>query len=153
MARPAPPQASAPSAETAPVGATPTALPTAAALTAPATAPIASAGALPATPARLEQAAEPAAAPPIASAPTKTGGMRLQLGSVRSAGMARAEWDRIKRANADLLGNFSAVAVRTDLGDKGVYYRIQTVPVGDAAHADRICGELKQRHLGCFTVR
>jgi hypothetical protein len=85
--------------------------------------------------------------------PASLGGVRLQLGSVRSAVSAREEWDRIRRSNPDLLGGVSAGAVRADLGDKGVYYRIETAPVGDAARASRLCGELRQRHLGCIIVR
>ncbi len=95
-------------------------------------------------------AREPAAAE---TAPAKTGGVRLQLGSVRSEGMARVEWDRISRDDRDLLGKLSAIAVRTDLGDKGVYYRIETAPVADMARAERICEKLRQRHLGCIVVR
>ncbi len=83
----------------------------------------------------------------------RAGGLRLQLGAVRSAGMARAEWDRIKRTNPDLLGHLTAVAVRADLGDRGVYYRIQTGPIADSAIAERVCGELRQRRLGCIIVR
>ena len=85
--------------------------------------------------------------------PERASGLRLQLGAVRSAGMARAEWDRLKRTNPDLLGHLTAAAVRADLGDKGVYYRIQTGPLGDAAIAERLCGELRQRHLDCMIVR
>jgi SPOR domain len=162
MARPSPPppaqaeasrpQAAAPpalSSETAPAPAAPN---TAAAPAAP----------TPAVSARPEQAAavppvnpHPAApkTAPAEAAPAKTGGVRLQLGAVRSEGVARAEWDRIKRNNSDLLGNVSAVPVRADLGDKGVYYRIQTAPLADTSRADRICAELKQRHLGCIIVR
>lgn len=80
-------------------------------------------------------------------------GVRLQLGSVRSAVSAREEWDRIRRSNPDLLGTVSAGAVRADLGDRGVYYRIETAPIGDAARASRLCGELRQRRLGCIVVR
>jgi hypothetical protein len=80
----------------------------------------------------------------------KTGGTRLQLASVRSEGDARQEWDRLKRANADLLGSLSATPVRADLGEKGVYYRLQTAPIADP---DRICGELKRRNIGCIIAR
>lgn len=79
--------------------------------------------------------------------------MRLQLGAVRSAGEAREEWERLKRSNADLLGKLSAVAVRADLGDKGVYYRIQAGPIASTAAGERICGELRQRRLACIIVR
>jgi SPOR domain len=87
------------------------------------------------------------------AAPGRAGGLRLQLGAVRSEREARGEWDRLKHKNADLLGNLSGVAIRADLGDKGIYYRIQAGPVADASAADRICGELRQRRLACIIVR
>jgi hypothetical protein len=80
-----------------------------------------------------------------------TGYVRLQLGSVRSESAAHLEWRRIRVKNADLLGGFSAHAVRADLGKKGTYYRIETGPIGDLA-AVRICGELRQRKIGCTIV-
>jgi hypothetical protein len=82
--------------------------------------------------------------------PAKTGGARIQLGSVRSEDVARQEWDRIKRTNADLLASVSATPIRADLGDKGVFYRIQTAPIADA---DRVCGELKRRNIGCIIAQ
>jgi hypothetical protein len=72
---------------------------------------------------------------------------------VRSEDAARQEWDRIKRKNADLVGTLTATPIRADLGDKGIYYRIQTGPVTDPAAAERICSELKQRSIGCIIVR
>ena len=102
----------------------------------------------PVQPAQPQQsAAKPAAAQ---APPAKTGGTRVQLGSVRSEDAARQEWDRIKRANADLLASVSATPIRADLGDKGVFYRIQTAPIADA---DRVCGELKRRNIGCIIAR
>jgi hypothetical protein len=89
-----------------------------------------------------------AAAKPAAAQPT--GGARIQLTSVRSEEAARQEWDRIRRANPDLLGSVSATFVRADLGDKGVFYGLQTAPIADA---DRICGELKRRNIGCIIAR
>jgi cell division septation protein DedD len=114
-------------------------------------------------PAAIPQAQQSAAAPPgkpppPPAAPPKTAaagaaGARLQLGSVRSEDAARQEWERIKRKNADLLGTLSATPIRADLGDKGIYYRILTGPVADQAAAERICGELKQRSVGCILAR
>jgi hypothetical protein len=98
----------------------------------------------PSTPA---EGAKPTAAP---ASPANSGGARLQLGSVHSEDAARHEWDRIKRMNTDLLATVSAAPIRADLGDKGVFYRIQTTPVGDA---ERVCGELKRRNIGCVVVR
>jgi len=98
---------------------------------------------------------KPSQAPPRPSKPVtaQATGTRLQLGSLRSEDAARQEWERIKRKNSDLLGSLSATPVRADLGDKGVYYRIQTGPVADPAAAERICGELKLRGIGCIIAR
>jgi cell division septation protein DedD len=93
---------------------------------------------------------QPGAAKPAAA---KAAGPRLQLGSVRSEEAARQEWERIKHKNADLLGSLSASPIRADLGDRGIYYRIQTGPVADPASAERICSELKQRSIGCIIAR
>jgi hypothetical protein len=118
------------------------------------------AGAGAANPAPLAQPQQPAGKPPAKAeaaataakpaAAQKTGGTRIQLASVRSEEAARQEWDRIRRANPDLLGSASATPVRADLGDKGVFYRLQTAPIADA---ERVCGELKQRNFGCVIAR
>lgn len=112
---------------------------------------------------QIAQPQQQAAAPPskvaqlppgsTKPAPTQAAGTRLQLGSLRTEDAARQEWERIKRKNSDLLGSLSATPVRTDLGDKGIYYRIQAGPIADPAAAERICGELKQRSIGCIIAR
>ena len=101
-----------------------------------------------------QAAASPSKAGQAPSSPSKSAtGTRLQLGSLRSEDAARQEWERIKRKNSDLLGSLSATPVRADLGDKGIYYRIQAGPIADPAAAERICGELKQRSIGCILAR
>jgi hypothetical protein len=85
--------------------------------------------------------------------PVTGGGFRLQLGALRSEEAARLEWERIRRANGDVLGNLTAAWPRADLGARGVYYRIQTAPVADGATAERLCGELKRRNVACILVR
>jgi len=101
-----------------------------------------------------QAATSPSKAAQAPSSPSKpAAGTRLQLGSLRSEDAARQEWERIKRKNSDLLGNLSATPVRAELGDKGVYYRIQAGPIADLAAAERICGELKQRNIGCILAR
>jgi SPOR domain len=103
------------------------------------------------------QPTQVAGKPPQAATPAgksgaleKAGGMRIQLGSVRSEEAARQEWDRIRRANPDLFASISATPVRADLGDKGVFYRLVTGPIADA---DRLCGELKRRNIGCIIAK
>jgi hypothetical protein len=90
---------------------------------------------------------------PAAAAPAGKGPIQLRLASLRSPEAAREEWARLKRENSDLLGSLTAVAVRTDLGDQGIYYRIQAGSFGDAAAAEKLCGELKRRKLGCILAR
>jgi cell division septation protein DedD len=108
--------------------------------------------------ARPEQRSEPhpATAEPVGRPPpatTVTGKVQVRLGSLRSPEAARAEWNRLKEENPDLLGRLHAVAVRTDLGEKGIYYRIEAGPFPDAAAAERLCGELKRRNFGCLLAR
>jgi cell division septation protein DedD len=108
----------------------------------------------PAKEASTKEAAAILEASTSASPKAATGGpVKVQLGSVRSAEAARDEWARLKREQPDLLGKLTAVAVRADLGDKGTYYRIQAGPLADGGAAERLCGELRQRKLGCTLVR
>ena len=88
-----------------------------------------------------------------ATVPAGKGAIQLRLGSVRSPEAARDEWARLKRENSDLLGKLTAVAVRADLGEQGIYYRIQAGSFGDPAAAEKLCGELKRRKLGCILAR
>lgn len=96
-------------------------------------------------PAKVEAAA---AAKPAAV--QQTGSARIQLASLRSEDAARQEWDRLRRANPDLLGSISATPVRADVAEKGVFYRLRTAPIADA---ERVCSELKRRNIGCIIAR
>ena len=82
----------------------------------------------------------------------RPGTVQVRLGSLRTPEEAREEWQRLKRANADLLGNLRANAVSVDLGEKGIYYRILAGPLDEAA-AERLCTELKRRNHGCIIAR
>jgi cell division septation protein DedD len=110
----------------------------------------------------------PAVAPPVAAAPAATPaatpappprqsatdtGYRLQVGAVRSSDAAQQEWTRLKRVQADILGKLDMRVTRTDLGARGVFYRIEAGPIADGAAAQRACEALKQRKVGCILVR
>jgi hypothetical protein len=137
----------APVAAPAAVADTPAAPPSVAA---PAIAPTASAAATVAAPAAAPAAVMPAA-PPLALAAAS--GFRLQVAAVRSPEVAQQEWARLKRAQADILGQLDVRTVRVDLGGRGVFYRIEAGPVVDAAAAQRDCETLRQRKVGCILVR
>lgn len=136
----------------------------AAPLTAPAAAIPAPPPRKPAPPARASAAAAEHGLPAVkASRPEPTaaavprsvesGPVRLQLASVRSVDAARIEWQRLKRDYPDLLGPLSADAVRADLGDRGVFYRIEVGSFARPGAAERLCRQLRQRHLECSIVR
>jgi hypothetical protein len=98
----------------------------------------------------------PAAVPKPAPAPKAEAAgppVKVQLASLRTPDEARDEWQRVKRENDDLLGKFTAVAVRADLGDRGIWYKVEVGPVGDRAAALRLCKALKDRSLGCQLVQ
>jgi outer membrane biosynthesis protein TonB len=108
----------------------------------------------------LSPAQVAALAKPATPAPGPTGaqaaggaGMKIQLASLRNPDQAREEWARLKRDNPDLLGKLTAVAVRSDQGERGIYYRVEAGPIGDKAAAQRLCKALKERDLECSLVQ
>ena len=134
---------------------------------------IAAPAALPAVPQNPIAAAPPATpgAPPaviaqpsptVTTAPAATNmptptipgpGYRLQLGAVRSEEAAKQEWQRLQRAQPDILGKLTLTAARVDLGEKGIFYRIQAGPIADGADAAQSCAALKSRNVGCILVK
>lgn len=112
-----------------------------------AAAPPPAAPAMPPAPAATTQATQSGA--PAASGP----GWKLQLGAVRSEAGAKEEWQRLKAKQPDLLGKLSLSTQRVDLGEKGVFYRIQAGPIADAGVAEQSCATLKSRHVGCLLVK
>jgi hypothetical protein len=125
------------------------------------------AGATPA-PATAATAAPPATAQPaVATAPATeagpsiasliegmsgpTGGWRVQIASVKSEDVAKSTWARLQSAHGDVLANLRMQAVRVDLGDKGVWYRVQAGPL-DEKQAQGVCSTLKGRRADCVTV-
>jgi hypothetical protein len=109
--------------------------------------------AAPFTPQQIAPAAHPAARPPAALGAAKGGHIRIVLASLRTPDEARAEWQRLKKASPDILGKMTADAVRADLGEKGVWYRIEAGSFAQPAAAERVCRDLKARHLGCSVAR
>jgi hypothetical protein len=109
----------------------------------------------PFTPEPIPPHAVPAArpTPPEAVGADKGAHVRIVLASLRTPDEARAEWQRLKKASPDILGKMSADAIRADLGDKGIWYRIEAGSFAQPAAAERVCRELRERHLGCSVVR
>ena len=90
--------------------------------------------------------------PATGAAAATTGPLRIQIAATKDEASARAEFARLQKAHADLLGNLSATVVKADLGDKGTFYRIQAGPIPDKAQADKLCSHLKPLGIGCIVV-
>jgi hypothetical protein len=54
-----------------------------------------------------------------------TGGWRIQIASVKSEDIAKSTWARLQAAHGDVLASLRMQPARVDLGDKGVWYRVQ----------------------------
>ena len=103
----------------------------------------------PSTPNTPQQGVTPP--PPAPAANGK--GYRLQVASVKTEDGAKQEWERIRKQNADILGSLPYRADRVDLGDRGVFFRVQIGPIADAIDAERICSALRDRKVGCILVK
>jgi Flp pilus assembly protein TadD/cell division septation protein DedD len=102
---------------------------------------------------RPDLPSRPAAKPaPIGAMRPAISSHRIQLGALRSEEAAREEWERLRRKHPDLLGAFAAQVSRVDLGERGVFWRLQAGPIADGKRAERLCDELKRRHAGCVPV-
>lgn len=111
--------------------------------------------AVPPAQAPAPQGAKPAAAPATPPAPAKAasgGGWRIQLAAVRSESEAASEWKRLTGRYPGALSGLSMQVVKADLGDKGIFYRVQGVGL-DEAKAKEACAQLKAQSVGCVVVR
>lgn len=80
-----------------------------------------------------------------------TGGWRVQIASVKSEDVAKSTWARLQSAHGDVLSSLRMQAVKVDLGDRGVWYRVQAGPL-DEKQAHSVCANLKSRRTDCVSV-
>ena len=135
---------------------TPTPMQTASASAPAATTPAPTLAAPPASPPVADKPATPqAAGPSIASLIDNmsgpVGGWRIQIASVKSEDIAKSTWARVSTANGDVLANLKMQPIRVDLGEKGVWYRVQAGPL-DEKQAQSVCGTLRTRKSDCVAI-
>jgi SPOR domain len=80
-----------------------------------------------------------------------TAGWRVQVASVKNEDVAKSTWARLQSAHGDVMASLRMQAVRVDLGDKGVWYRVQAGPL-DEKQAQSVCSTLKTRKTDCVPV-
>jgi cell division protein FtsN len=106
-----------------------------------------------AKPAAAPKAIPAAVAPPPAAVAKSAGGdWVVQLGALKTEADARSEWNRVRGANKDLVGELSSDIVRVDLGAKGVFWRLRAGPLGEAG-ARTLCAQLAKRNQGCLLAK
>jgi cell division septation protein DedD len=107
------------------------------------------------------EAEQVAAAPPAASTasldqpvPARFEGtpFAIQFASLRTMDSAEDMWRRLQGTYPELLSDMALNVDHVDLGDRGVFYRVQAGPLPNRATAEDMCGQLKARQQDCIVV-
>lgn len=99
-----------------------------------------------------EKAAVKAEPKPASVKPVPTGGSTyIQLAAVKSEAEAQSQWSKFKAKNPEL-GSLSMRTQKADLGDKGIFYRIQAGPL-TADNATKTCTAVKSRGGSCIIAK
>lgn len=89
-----------------------------------------------------------AAAPP----PAAQGQVRIQVASLGSEADAERQARRLRARFDAVLGDASTLIQRADLGQRGVFYRLQFVGFADRNAARAVCSTLKAQNQDCLVV-
>lgn len=81
------------------------------------------------------------------------GDFAVQVGSHRQEENAQAGWEKLKQKDPDLFAGLTLAVQKADLGDQGIYYRMQTGPFPNKATADDFCFSLKAKKIDCLVIR
>ena len=68
---------------------------------------------------------------------------RIQFASFRTAAMADREWDTMGKGVTEALGDTPKVVSPVDLGDRGVFHRLQAGPFANRSLAVAACARVK----------
>ena len=99
----------------------------------------------------VEASFSPAPAPDHALAGTGRS-YWVQVASLRSESEAKTEWQRLKDTHGALLAELPLKLQKTDLPDKGTYYRLRSGPFADVGTPKQLCDALKTRDQACLVV-
>ena len=105
-------------------------------------------------PAAPDPAATAVPAPPVQTAArTPSGAYVVQLAALRARADTRPAWTRLQRAHPMLLGDKELTVQEVDLGERGIFYRVQAGFFPDRAGASALCRALKARQQDCLVVK
>ena len=74
------------------------------------------------------------------------------MASLNARDKAEEEWRRLQKSFPDLLGGMSLILQSADLGDRGVFYRVQTAYFPNRSTAVDLCAQLKALGQPCLVL-
>lgn len=77
---------------------------------------------------------------------------RIQLGAFREEQLAQRAWEEISRDAVPLVGQSGPAIRRADLGERGIFYRLQAGAFRQILEAKSACRALEKRKIACFVV-
>jgi cell division septation protein DedD len=83
----------------------------------------------------------------------KTGGFVVQLAALRAKDRARPAWLRLQKLHPTLLSDRELTIQQVDLGDRGIFFRVQAGFFAARAGARDLCNALKARGQDCLVVK
>ena len=94
---------------------------------------------------------------PLSSSPAETGvpvqlsgpQPAVHLASYRSRKDAERGWSQLRRAHKAELSSLQSEISETNLGTKGIFFRLKAGPLQDKSAADGLCRQLKSRRQFC----
>ena len=98
-------------------------------------------------------APEPTTTPAPDAVPAARQDYMVQLAASRSRALARSVYTRLQGEYDDLLGRRDPFILRVDLGDRGIFYRVNVAGFATKAAADSFCADLKKRGQDCLVRR
>lgn len=90
---------------------------------------------------------------PTAAAPAAASGHVVQVASQKSEEDAQASFRALQAKYPTVLGGRQPLIRRIDLGERGVFYRVQVGPFASADQANDLCGNLKSAGGQCIVQR
>ena len=84
---------------------------------------------------------------------SKPKGYYVQIGSFKKASEAEQTWKSIYKKHQKTLGKVGHYIEYKDLGEKGVFFRLQAGPLDTESLARMHCNKLKNCGLACFVTK
>tara|TARA_R110000868_G_scaffold293209_2_gene553711 strand:- start:13437 stop:14732 length:1296 start_codon:yes stop_codon:yes gene_type:complete len=91
-------------------------------------------------------------APATIAGPAASGRYKVQLGAFRAPELASQAWRQISSQNPPLVGSLAHTIEQADLGERGIYYRLQAGSFETADAAKASCASFAANKIDCIVV-